>query len=49
MMPRRNPAILSICRLNFHSLPVTWDRFLSGTPKTFVLLTVTKPCANYAP
>jgi hypothetical protein len=49
MNPRSDPAILSICRPNFHPYPVTWYRFLSRTPETFVLLTVTKPCANYAP
>src|SRR6266513_70085 len=32
MKPSWNPTILSICGPNFHSLPVTRDRFLSCTP-----------------
>src|SRR6266404_1696758 len=47
MKPSWNLTILSICGPNFHSLPVTRDRFLSCTPGTFVLLTLARPCANY--
>src|SRR5712664_3032298 len=51
---RWNQAILSVCGCNFHffcgrpaSGPVTRYRFRPCTFWTFVLLTLTKPCANY--
>src|SRR6266436_895243 len=47
MKPSWNLTILSICGPNFHSLPVTRDKWLSCTPGTIVILTLAKPCANY--
>src|SRR5260370_42385779 len=47
MKSRWHATILSVCGSNFHSSPVTRDRFLSCTHGTFVLLTLARPCANY--